>query len=70
MEYSSQYSVSLVDYVKEFDLENMVPEINLTGKKISSIGVNRPALQLAGFFDYFENDHFASCCVFDCWIIF
>ena len=56
MEYSSQYSVSLVDYVKEFDLENMVPEINLTGKKISSIGVNRPALQLAGFFDYFENN--------------
>jgi len=53
---TSQYSVSLAEFVKEFDLENMVPSIDLDNKKITRIGLNRPALQLAGFFDYFEND--------------
>jgi len=56
MEFSSRYSVELKNFVEEFGLENIVPEISLEGKKVISSGVNRPALQLAGFFDYFEND--------------
>lgn len=55
MDHQSRYSVDLEDFVKEFNLENVVPEISLDNKKIVSTGVNRPALQLAGFFDYFEN---------------
>ena len=56
MSAASNYSVPLQQFVEEFDLENIVPEISLEGRVINSNGVNRPALQLAGFFDYFEND--------------
>ncbi len=50
------YSVPIEKFVKEFNLENMIPEISLNGKMLKSSDVNRPALQLAGYFDYFEND--------------
>ncbi|MCQ4726445.1 HPr(Ser) kinase/phosphatase [Anaerotignum faecicola] len=50
------YSVPIEKFVKEFNLENMIPEISLNGKMLTSSDVNRPALQLAGYFDYFEND--------------
>ena len=49
------YSVPIENFVAEFHLENLVPEIPLAGKILTSSEVNRPALQLAGFFDYFEN---------------
>ena len=49
------YSVSIEKFVAEFGLENLVPEIPLEGRLITSSEVNRPALQLAGYFDYFEN---------------
>ncbi|MEA5085322.1 MAG: HPr(Ser) kinase/phosphatase [Lachnospiraceae bacterium] len=50
------YSVPIEKFVKEFQLENVMPEISLKGKLLTSSDVNRPALQLAGYFDYFEND--------------
>lgn len=50
------YSVSIEKLVEEFELEAVVPEINLKGKIITKSEVNRPALQLAGYFDYFDND--------------
>lgn len=50
------YSVPIEKFVKEFQLENLLPEILLKGKLLTSSDVNRPALQLAGYFDYFEND--------------
>ena len=50
------YSVPIEKFVKEFQLENLLPEISLKGKLLTSSDVNRPALQLAGYFDYFEND--------------
>jgi len=56
MSNSAQYSVSLSDFVKEFGLENIVPSIDLDNRKITTNGLNRPALQLAGFYDYFDND--------------
>ena len=49
------YSVSIEKFVAEFNLENLVPEIPLDGRLITSGEVNRPALQLAGYFDYFED---------------
>lgn len=42
---------ALFDYLK---LENLTPEIPYKGRKITECDVNRPALQLAGFFDYFD----------------
>ena len=49
------YSVSIEKFVAEFNLENLMPEIPLDGRLITSGEVNRPALQLAGYFDYFED---------------
>ncbi|MGL4791740.1 MAG: HPr(Ser) kinase/phosphatase [Anaerotignaceae bacterium] len=50
------YSVPIEKFVEEFNLENLTPEIDLKGKKLKSSDANRPALQLAGYFDYFQND--------------
>ncbi len=35
-------------------LENLTPEIDLSDLRITTTEVNRPALQLTGYFDYFE----------------
>lgn len=48
------YSVSLDELVREFKLKNLTEEIDLSGKAITVAQVNRPALQLAGFFEHFE----------------
>lgn len=48
--------VSMKKFVKEFDLINLTEKIELKGKKITKSSVNRPALQLTGFFEYFDND--------------
>ncbi len=50
------YSVSLEKLVKEFHLTSVVPEISLKGRELSKNEVNRPALQMAGFFEHFDSD--------------
>ena len=50
------YSVALKDMIEKMDLENCTPEIDISEIKISHTDVNRPALQLAGFFDYFDRN--------------
>ena len=50
------YSASVEKLASEFKLKNNLPEISLEGRTIKNSAVNRPALQLAGFFDYFESD--------------
>lgn len=52
----NMYSVPIEKFVEEFKLENLVPEIPYKGRIISSSEVNRPALQLAGYFEFFENN--------------
>jgi HPr kinase/phosphorylase len=49
------YSVSLEKLITEMELENVTPEIDVTNIKIVQPDVNRPALQLAGYFDYFDS---------------
>lgn len=49
------YSVSLSEIVKEMKLISLTPEIDVENIKITQIDVNRPALQLAGFFEYFDS---------------
>ncbi len=48
------YSVSIKKFIESMGLENLTPEIDLKGKKISEPEINRPALQLVGFYDYFN----------------
>ena len=48
------YSVELKKMVQKMQLENCTPEIDISHILIKHPDVNRPALQLAGFFDYFD----------------
>jgi len=48
------YTVPLSRLVSEFNLELLTPEVDIEKKVISQVNINRPALQLAGFFDYFD----------------
>lgn len=50
------YTVELTKIIEKMDLENCTPEINTDEILISQTDVNRPALQLAGFFDYFDSN--------------
>ena len=50
------YSVELSQLVDRFDLKNLTPEVDLDGKRVSHAEVNRPALQLTGFYEYFDSD--------------
>ena len=47
-------SVSINKIIERFQLENLTPEIDLTGIKITQPDINRPALQLAGYFEHYE----------------
>ena len=49
------YTVDLQDCIDKMDLECLTPDIATDGIEISSPDINRPALQLAGFFDYFDH---------------
>ena len=50
------YSAKLTKIVELFQLENMIPEIDLENRVISRKEINRPALQLTGFYHRFDND--------------
>lgn len=47
-------SVSVAKIVQLMDLYNFLPDLDLRGRKVKVSDVNRPALQLSGFFDYFD----------------
>ena len=46
--------VPLQKIIEEMQLTNLTPEIPLEDVEIQSMEVNRPALQLTGFFDHFD----------------
>lgn len=48
------YSVSLQKIVERVGLVNLTPEIDISDRKITKPEINRPALQLAGFFSDFD----------------
>ena len=50
------YSVKLEDMVKKMKVKTILPEIDIAGKEIHQTDLNRPALQLSGFFDYFDSE--------------
>lgn len=47
-------SVSLEKIIERFKLENLTPELDITSVKITQPDINRPALQLAGYFEHYE----------------
>lgn len=52
---STEISITLEKFVNEFELENLTPEIDLSCRVLTQKYVNRPALQITGFFDHFDN---------------
>lgn len=50
------YSVPLKELIEQLDLENCTPDIDTEKVLITQNEVNRPALQLAGYFDYFDSN--------------
>ena len=50
------YTVGLDKLIEKMAMENCTPDIDISQIKISQSDVNRPALQLAGFFDYFDSN--------------
>ena len=49
-------SVSLTRVIEKMKLENLTPEIDVKHVKITQPDINRPALQLTGFFDHFASE--------------
>ena len=47
-------TVKLTAFVEKMKLENLTPEVNISKIKISQPDINRPALQMTGFFEHFD----------------
>ncbi len=52
---SGEYKVPLKELVEQMNLENCTPDIDVGKVLITQSEVNRPALQLAGYFNYFDS---------------
>lgn len=48
------YSVKLNKVIEKFNLKNLTPEVDTKKIVIKQTDVNRPALQFAGYFEYFD----------------
>ena len=47
-------NVKLQQIIEKMKLENVTPELDISKIKITQPDINRPALQLAGYFEHFE----------------
>lgn len=49
-------TIELPKMVEEMNLKNLTPEIDMYSTKITVSEINRPALQLTGYFEHFANE--------------
>ena len=49
-------TVGLTALVEKLKLKNLTPEVDMSDTVITTPNINRPALQLAGYFDHFASD--------------
>lgn len=47
-------SVKLTKVIEKMKLENLTPDIDIDGIKIQEPDINRPALQITGYYEYFD----------------
>ena len=51
-------AVSIKQLIDKLELQNLTPEVDITGIKVTQPDINRPALQLAGYFNIMmRQDH-------------
>lgn len=48
-------SVKLTKFIEKMKLVNLTPEIEVKGIKITQSDINRPALQMTGYFEHFDS---------------
>ena len=48
------YAVEMERLVERFSLKNLTPELSLEERVIRDSDINRPALQLTGYYEYFD----------------
>ena len=49
-------SIELTQVVEKLNLKNLTPDIDMTGMKLTTPEINRPAIQLTGYFDHFATE--------------
>ncbi len=47
-------SVSIEAVIEKMNLQNLTPDVEISGKKITQPDINRPALQLAGYYEHYD----------------
>lgn len=47
-------SVSIERLIEKLELQNLTPEVDISSAKITQPDINRPALQLAGYFEHYD----------------
>ena len=50
------YGVTITDLIRKMDFKNLTPGLDTEKIVVSHPDVNRPALQLTGFYDHFDNE--------------
>ncbi len=55
-EVAGMKTVKLTKVVEEMNLKNLTPEVDMEKVRITVPDINRPALQLTGYFDYFASE--------------
>ena len=48
--------IKFSEIAEKMDLKNLTPDVSLSDKEVHVPDINRPALQLAGYFDHFDSD--------------
>ena len=49
-------SVNLSKIIEKMELQNLTPDIDVSDIQVTQTDINRPALQLTGFFEHFPTD--------------
>ncbi len=50
------HGVKLSEMAEKMQLKNLTPDVDLSDKEVTVPDVNRPALQLTGYFDHFDSE--------------
>ena len=60
--------IEMSKLVEKMDLKNLTPDVDLSGIYLEEPEVNRPALQLTGYFDHFDNQRIQIIGFWNGWI--
>ena len=55
------YSITLTKFIEKLNLVNHLPEIDTDKIMITDPDINRPAVQLSGFFEHFDANRIQIC---------